>query len=392
MAHPVVEATNTGSNASLSTTQTLNLPTGIQAGDLLVMAVGLLGNVTTSWPSGWNVIKVLQVSTNQLEIAWREADGTEGATINITTGSTTRNGHVSYRISGAEDPSTQPPQASTGVIQEADSANPDPDSLTPTGGSKDYLWIAAESNNGSSTTAAPTNYTLVSGGTGGGGGGANCGTGHRQLTASSTDPGTFTLSGNQNWTAVTVAVHPTSAAGGQTLTGTLFQKAPTFNAGTVTVGAVDLAGTLFQNTPTFGGGTVAAGAQDLTGDLFQSTPTFGGGAVTAGAVDLAGTLFQNTPVFNQGTVAASFDLTGTLFESTPTFPQGAVGAGAVALSGTLFANHPVFFAGALAGGDIADIDVEVGQAATRWATTPPTEQWDTEPAVARWAAGAPRRT
>lgn len=194
---------------------------------------------------------------------------------------------------------------------------------------------------------------------------------------------------------VAVAFAP---AGGTSLSGVLFAKAPSFFTGTVTPGAVGLAGilfakaptfpqgavgsvyalagTLFQSTPTFFTGAAAPGAVTLTGTLFTKAPTFFSGAVGAagGTQALTGTLFQKAPTFPAGTVTTTYDLTGSLFQKAPTFPQGAVtatyaltgttmtvtptfGAGAVSsggfvLTGTLFQNTPVFPQGAVAAGAV----------------------------------------
>jgi hypothetical protein len=150
-----------------------------------------------------------------------------------------------------------------------------------------------------------------------------------------------------NWTIQGTAdsdwIPPT---GELTLTGTLFQKAPTFFTGSV-VSTVELAGTLFVRAPTFFTGSVTP-VYNLTGTLFTKAPTFFTGAVTPGAVTLTGSLFQKAPTFFAGTVTpGSVTLTGTLFQRAPTFFGGTVTPGAVTLTGTLFQNAPVFFAGSV---------------------------------------------
>src|SRR4030067_39854 len=66
----------------------------------------------------------------------------------------------SSRIPGAEAPTIQPPE-SAGVG--GNSISPNPPLLTPTGGAKDYLWIAVETNNQTGTpnpiTAFPRSYS-----------------------------------------------------------------------------------------------------------------------------------------------------------------------------------------------------------------------------------------
>lgn len=185
--------------------------------------------------------------------------------------------------------------------------------------------------------------------------------------------GSFTI----GWTAasddvamVAVAIQEVSGAGTQNLTGTLFSKAPTFNAGTVT-SIRSLTGTLFVTASAFNTGAVTAG-YPLTGALFVNPSTFFAGAVTPGAVTLPGTLFvkastlfvgsitneggtqnlsgalfQQPSTFNPGAVTTTYGLTGTLFAETPTFNVGTVSTAALELTGTLFQKTPSFFAGSV---------------------------------------------
>ena len=89
------------------------------------------------------------------------------------------------------------------------SSAPNPPSLTPTGGSKDYLWLAVEGNDSSkSVSSYPTNYTN---GLNRGNFSVYIGSAQRALTASSENPGNFTLSGTDGWVACTVGIHPTGA-------------------------------------------------------------------------------------------------------------------------------------------------------------------------------------
>jgi hypothetical protein len=120
--------------------------------------------------------------------------------------------HNSYRIVGAADPAVQAPEAlSTAYITSGTSI--DPPSLTPTGGAKDYLWLAVSGWRGATLTATgnPTNYTNAI--EGNSGGTATTGTRlrslRRELNAASEDPSAFTLSAaSDRRLGVTIAVHP----------------------------------------------------------------------------------------------------------------------------------------------------------------------------------------
>jgi hypothetical protein len=204
-AFPAVQATNTSGHSSNVTSHTVNLPTGINAGDLLIVFFSCDGNETVTWPTvdGWASI-FNQTNANTLDIGYKIADGTEGSTITVGTGTTEQSAHISYRITGHD--SAQAPEASAGAT--GNSTSPNPDSLAPTGGAKDYLWIAVEGNDqGDAASAYPTNYTNGQTNNIGTNNGANVAVARRALNASSEDPGTFTIP-SEEWIACTVAVHP----------------------------------------------------------------------------------------------------------------------------------------------------------------------------------------
>jgi len=210
--YPSVAKNNTSVNNSNGTSHTVNLPSGIQSGDLLIVIFGFKGgtNQTITWPSGYtSFLRADQVTNVGVEAAYRQADGTEGTTITVQTSANARTSHNSYRITGAADPAVRPPES---AASNGNNANPDPASLTPTGGAKDYLWIALEINNNGSTTITgwPTSY---SGGIQANGSNQNSTTGSavRQLNAASDDPDTFTVSSSIAWAAGTLVVHPAAS-------------------------------------------------------------------------------------------------------------------------------------------------------------------------------------
>lgn len=207
-ASPVVAATNT--STSTGTTHTANLPSGIVSGNLLIVKIGCDGDPAITWTStGFTEFfeKAFTGGAVIMALAYRQADGGEGSTIDITTDVAEKCAHLSYRITGAEDPATQVPEVSTGAT--GTSTTPDPDSLTPTGGSADFLWLAMHVHEGDATTDAfPASYSNGISIEEGSAGGAGLGSAERQLTASSEDPATFTISGSEKWVAPTVAIHP----------------------------------------------------------------------------------------------------------------------------------------------------------------------------------------
>lgn len=208
MAFPQVAATNNGVNSSNDTNHTVNLPAGILAGNLLIVIFchdDDAENVT--FPEGWTKFFDTDQAAMGLTIAWRKADGEEGASITVTTASSEKSAHISYRITDAIDPTSQPPEASTGVTGENE--NPDPDSLTPTGGAKDYLWLTPLGwDTGMAVEAYPANYGNGERYSSGGAGNCSVAVARRELNAISENPGTFTIDESEEWVACTVAVHP----------------------------------------------------------------------------------------------------------------------------------------------------------------------------------------
>jgi len=217
MTFPAVAATATTAISTATTSHTINLPTGIVSGNLLL---GFFSNASfeqfATWPSDplFTEIRELTRIGNTLSVAYRTADGSEGSTITVTTPGTVKSAATFYRITGWLD--TQAPEVSTGVT--GTSANPDPDSLTPTGGAEDYLWIAAlgfnHSGGSTSVTTWPTNYTVSQmSPSSGGGDSTHCSaaTAGRELNGASEDPGTFTLPFSESFCVCTVVVYPSGA-------------------------------------------------------------------------------------------------------------------------------------------------------------------------------------
>jgi len=202
---PVVAAINGGNNWEHELTHAINLPTGISAGDLLLVLFASDRYTQISWPSGWSTL----FQTND---AWygttfgvgvRIADGTEESTITVTTSSQDAFAYTTYRITnhgGIPD---------FAYIAGEPSLNPDPSSLTPFYGTKDTLWLAFEDNDGDvSVTAYPVNYTDGRNDRWADFAGMGIGSARRQLNAASENPEVFTLSASKAWVAGVLAIQP----------------------------------------------------------------------------------------------------------------------------------------------------------------------------------------
>lgn len=199
----------TSSEGSNTATHSVTMPATVNSGDLLLTIFVHDGSDTVSWDTFTEIKDMNDGSEIGLAVGYKQAAGTEGGgSETVTTSGSQTSAHITYRIIGHKNPSVQAPEVSTGAT--GTSSTPDPDALTPTGGSKEYLWIAALGRDiESSVSSNPTNYTNgqeQDGGTGA----ESCfaASAERILEASSENPGTFTVSSSQEWCAVTIAVHP----------------------------------------------------------------------------------------------------------------------------------------------------------------------------------------
>jgi hypothetical protein len=219
MAFPVVLGTPATTSGASTTTPIVNLPASIIAGETLLVVLrgdNWGAGTVPAFPAGWTTLLSSQAdnSDDATVIGWRLADGAEGATVTFVAGTNAgKFSAISYRISGATDPTVTPPDFSN----TDSSADGDPDSpiLTPAAGAKDYLWFSIATYEGESTSPPtyPTDYTgnqvTANSGTGGLAETNNQVAGaSRALNATSQDPGAYAIATNDAWTGSTIAFHP----------------------------------------------------------------------------------------------------------------------------------------------------------------------------------------
>lgn len=221
MTTPAVVNENSSSEAAGDvTTHTVSLPASLVSGNLIVIVVAIDGNSgTVTPPTGFsNIVANFGDGVNAVfNAAWYKiSDGSEGATTTFATVNAQRSAHHCWQISG-HDSATNIPQGSSVGSAGSPSTTPDPASLTPTGGAKDYLWLAVSGKDtGDSTYSGfPTNYTNtgeinMAGATAAG---VCLAWGRRALNAASEDPGAFTIAETEEWVAMTLAIHPGAASG-----------------------------------------------------------------------------------------------------------------------------------------------------------------------------------
>jgi len=199
------------------------MPATVAAGDLLIFYSRAAGAQTIASVTGFTFLvddDSSDASDDNTCIMYRWADGTEGATISVSLSASAKGTVWVARITGAINPATQPPEITAPTVTTA--ANVDPPAITPTGGSKDYLFIVFGGMDGEGVTftaGTPAGYSTVGGGNiNSGTGGAvatNCVTSvaRKAATAASENPGVWTSSAPATGcSAWTMAVHPPAAA------------------------------------------------------------------------------------------------------------------------------------------------------------------------------------
>jgi len=210
-AAPTVAATNSGNNNTAGTSHTCNLPASISAGDLLILSVSA-DNTTISTPSGWTQLCTdINGTGARLSVFYKVAGGSEGGTVSVSTGASTRSSHASYRITGYSGT----PEAQT---TNGSSTTPDPPSLTPSWGTFKTLWIVALASKTAivftshTVSAYPTGYSnnqisalanwTVSTTTHN----LRNTIANRVKAVSADNPSTFTISQSGTWSVATIAV------------------------------------------------------------------------------------------------------------------------------------------------------------------------------------------
>ena len=218
---PLVRTENESATATAGTSHVVNLPSGIVAGDLILVLMNVGSTAATiNALTGWTELLDEGVASG-LYIAYRLADGTEGATITLTSSASTRDATITLRIANAQDPAVQAPQI--GTTATGTSVSPDPPNVTPTGGAKDYLAVALFGNAGEEAdddtwaNTPPANYLpsppfQKACGTTGVNLGGVIAAAYRSFNASAEDPGTFNQDASLAWRAQTIIVHPLPAA------------------------------------------------------------------------------------------------------------------------------------------------------------------------------------
>lgn len=212
MATPVDAGRAVTQVASAGDPWTVNLPGSIADGDGLLIAARCDGPAVFNTPTGWSSIfsSAADASDDTLQIWARDADGTEGASLSLDLTASAKGVAIAWRFTGAGLIATWEVSAvATGTTSPVN-----PPSLTPAGGSDDWLWLAIGSCEGEqATTTAPADYSNWQHASSSNAGAVdtNCRIfgGTKGTTGTTTeDPGTIAISVNDDWMAVTIAIPP----------------------------------------------------------------------------------------------------------------------------------------------------------------------------------------
>jgi len=199
---------------SAASSHTLQLPL-YSSGNLLLAFISSTNAASasiTGWTELFAVNRVSGSGQDRLTCLYRVSDGTEGTSASIALSASENVAAVCYSIS----------RYSGGSLSYATTTgntdSPDPPSLSPAGGSAEYLWFAAFASTGARyPTAYSSGYhvapQLLYNGLGASTARTILGTCGSISVNSSQNPGAFTISSSFQWVAATVTVPLVSVGG-----------------------------------------------------------------------------------------------------------------------------------------------------------------------------------
>lgn len=249
-----------GTNTSTDTVEpfTVDLPSGVEAGDLLIILwqSNDASATTLDWPpSGWTSLASQGAGTTRtFAMAYKIAAGNESS-VNVTADNNyITSAHISYRITNYRG---VPESAHT--AGETSSSTPNPPNLSPSWSVAPTLWIAGYGQAADRTISVyPTNYTASEHIINSGSYPAALGTATRKLAAAAEDPTAFTLSGSGLHRSFTIGVNgimPEPYFVGKNNSFYIYPK-----SGEISVALVSLPAIVVNATVSSGDSTVTASA------------------------------------------------------------------------------------------------------------------------------------
>lgn len=326
MSFPPINGTPVSGLSTPGTTSfSITLPSGVAAGEVVVLIVSRYIDTLTTSDTGWTSRKQINGTSSVPRATIFTLDAAGGETSVTINGTGSYNAkkmtHVAFRVSG-EHATYWYLEASNSL---GTSTAPDSGSLAPGVGADDFTWLTFMACDGRAAySAVPSGYTLIANANGDNNDNNTVAVAYRQANASSEDPGAWTISGSRNWAAITGGIRPTTAVT-QSVAGTI---TPAGTVATQATNDVLAVGTL---TPA-GAVSTAVESNDVAVDG-TITPTGEIDPITVGFADgsFVGTI---TPagIVAASQVAFTVDLDGTI---TPSGDLGDANQVAFTLAGTL---------------------------------------------------------
>lgn len=217
-AFPVIADQVTTNISGTTLTPTINLPSGIVAGDLILAHLNCSNRPDEKcniWPDGWIPLSHTNGGTAGIWSAYRRATGGEtSVTLTVTNNGPARSyAGLAQRITGAH--ATIPPELIQTGAESASSATGDPPNNVPSWGSAKTLFIEmAGMQNTRTVSAYSTGYTLNQIAFSNTGTASTIISAARELQAASDDPGTFTINTAATMAVRTIAIPPAGLANG----------------------------------------------------------------------------------------------------------------------------------------------------------------------------------
>lgn len=214
MASPSIPAAPTTTNGTTAAaSKTINLPSNVAIGETLCCLIRTDGVGSYTFPAGWQKLwdDASDASDDQTCFAYLFVDAAQSSTMSVTSANG-RFAAITFRVQGAVWKAPQFPTLVTGT-----SVNPNPGSLTITGGSRDYLfvWLGGwEGEQTSPPASNPTNYGSNIAGANSGTAGAvtsNCRVAMASRTATTAGPedaALWAISVSDDWTATIACFSP----------------------------------------------------------------------------------------------------------------------------------------------------------------------------------------
>ncbi len=190
-AFPSIANTLESFSFSSGTSFSVLMPTGIEAGQALVMIVRYYEPPTAvSTPAGWTLLtSTINGGNGSMAIFAKTAAGGDG-TVSVTTTAAVTNKHAT--VLRLEDFYGDVANGAAAASENTAGTSPDPPSLSAPWGSAKNLWVACATVGNGATITYPANYTLSQYASG-----ANAprlALAAREREASSENPGAFSVS------------------------------------------------------------------------------------------------------------------------------------------------------------------------------------------------------